>query len=192
MLEVKVSCPSCKGRGIFAGMGGIEKSCAACDGSGRVLKGAQEPKPAVEKKKASKSKAKEIETVTVTEAFESMGVPIEVVQEAAAIKEPIFSGYSDEFMEAILDEVAMEAMAWKKKYSHVTELFQFSPITRQLEETISKVARNGIREAYALSKPRPPRQIDLQKYQDQVAESDAQYLSYKAHEKAKLEAKRAQ
>lgn len=200
MLEIKVSCQSCRGRGVFAGIGGIEKECNGCGGSGRVLKEAvatdvasSESTEASKSKQAApkKSRSKKVESIPASQAFEEMGVPADVIEAAIQPKAPIFSGYTDEFMEAIFDEVRMESMAWRQKYSHVKELFEFSPITRQLEEKITKVARAGIREAYALQQPRAPRTIDMQAYQDQVAESDVQYLSYKAHEKAKLEAARS-
>ena len=204
----KIRCGTCRGQKRLVGIGGIEKDCVTCDGTGQV----NAPKLVVsvapvapvtvieaeviatpvtvtpvtkgKRKSRAKPKAMDIAGVSVTQASKSDAIFVEL---APLEPEPIFPPYEDEFMRAILEELTMDPFAWADKYKHVTSLFGISKITNQPCELITKVQRANIRTDYAYSKPISPRTDAMKASQEAVAEKDGAYQNYVAQEKARAD-----
>lgn len=199
MLVSKIKCLKCKGLGEYAGMGGIMRECGTCDGTGKIERDMPE---------------RVTETVSATEAFVSMGIPLGVVNQVIApaventvspglIKETIaIEGIKqdnkpapvarqepaiDEVMQAVIDEPRMEALAWKNKYRHVKGLFAKSIITGQYEELITKVQRAAMRANYASNQVIAERVVDMGALQDATVINSPEYKAYAAQEKLRTE-----
>jgi len=191
-----IRCHRCRGQKEYAGIGGIVKKCEVCDGKGTVEKIAlkavknsdiedvkkSDTKPSVKtKRKAVKA---EVETVSLKDVLSEVGVPDEVTEEmfpedaeitmVTAAPGPIFAGYDDEFMRAILAEPSMTTEAWRDKYGLIAGGMDI----RQ---------RHEIRVMYAASKPIAPRSVDLGKAQDMTAMSSPEYKAYAQQEKMRTE-----
>ena len=90
-------------------------------------------------------------------------------------KKPIFEGYSDSLMEALLDEPKMPLIDWKKKHMRNNELFIIGKKERGNDvigqELLDLHMRNSIRLLYAQSKPIAPRRVNTLAAQDNAAKS---------------------
>jgi len=154
MSDNMVNCFKCKAQKKYVGIGGIERDCEACDGNGRVKKITLKPAA----------------SVVAVEHVE----PVASVASVASDK-PIFAGYDDELMRAVLDEPNMTTENWRLKYTGVS-------IATSVRE------RHSIREMYAQSQLVVDRKVNLSASQDAAIEDDADYKKFVADEK-KLVAK---
>lgn len=189
---------TCRGTGKTAGMGGIPRECRICDGEGKVLKAVESIQPiqAVAEKTTPKTLEPQaiepIKAAPKSKAKKPTPEPIEPITETMPgfeePKKPIFAGYDDDFMEAILSELSMEPAAWTRKYQHIKKLFSVD-ISGQIGQVVSKVERNSIRLLYAQTQKIAPRKIDNMAMQDNVAAKDTDYLVYAAKDKAEQEEK---
>lgn len=185
-MSNKVRCLKCKGQKEYSGIGGIMKSCEPCGASGYVEK--------VNVSVAQVEKEEEIVhiepvSVSAVEAFESMGVPAEIIAEALTIVPEIVQVPAavvvpeiDEFTQAVIDEPRLDPIAWQEKYKHVTRLFGMT-ITGHFGELVSKVERAAIRANYASNQVIGERTVDLSVSQDAVSRGDNEYTAYQAQEK---------
>jgi hypothetical protein len=191
-------CEACDGKGtvekiVLKAVGDI-KNPEIVD-----IKVSDNDKPEVKTKR--KAKKPEVETVSLAEVLQEAGVPEAVTQEmfpedkwvhtsglavemAASnaidnqgkqtMSGPIFSGYDDEFMRAILAEPSMTTEEWRAKYGLIAGGMDI----RQ---------RHEIRVMYAASKPIAPRSVDLKAAQDMTVAGDPEYKNYVQQEKMRTE-----
>jgi hypothetical protein len=193
MSNSSTRCAKCKGQKKYAGLGGIFKDCEVCNATGKVdiETKAKKPKEAVKKEEI---RAPKIESISAEEMFKELGVPDDVIDASlgkskAAYKEPIFPGYSDELITAILDEPRMEALAWENKYKHVKELFGINVLTQKPDQLMTKVQRAGVRAAYGahVAQMNAPRAVDLSFAQNEAAKTDALHIAFEQREKSRIE-----
>ena len=186
-----IRCTKCLGQKGYYGIGGLYRDCDVCDKTGKI----EAPKrlEAIPEEPVT-------QTVSVSEAFASMGIPAAIIAEAAAteaVDKALAQSQAnfkkkeetkvDELMQAVLDEPRMTPEMWKAKYQHVERLFGRSIITGCMEEMISKVQRAQMRANHAMQTPMAPRTVDLGKAQDMAVQSDPEYKAYVAQEKMRTE-----
>lgn len=190
----KVRCSKCRGQKKYVGIGGITKDCIECDGTGTVEQempklvreiASPEPEPEPEPQPEPVKQAPPKKRPSRAKSAKSAAVKAPDVKPEVK-PGPIFPGYDDEFMRAILDEPKMDPLAWAAKYKHVDRLFGMT-ITGHFGELTTKVQRAGIRESYAMKTPMAPRVVDLSASQDAATKGDSEYASYQAKEKKALE-----
>lgn len=188
----KIRCIKCRGQKSYAGIGGIYKKCEKCSGTGTIesevvilptVQIEETIEPIVKQKK---SKQRKLEPITEDLPFEEKEEVAQVL-DVTVEKKPIFPGYDDELMLAILDEPRMQALDWAKKYAHVKGLFCISPITGLQDELITKVQRASIRSMYGQRQTIAPRKVDLQRAQNEASKTDAEYAAFAMQERARLE-----
>ncbi len=209
MAVSMVRCKDCRGLGWKRGMGAIEKDCITCDATGKVeqksgcetisllpeagkveLVSLEEIFPGV----AAIAKEIEAEVVNI-EPIEPKVEPEAIIESIEPIKKkeiendkpkPIFAGYSDALMVALLEEKSMAGPAWKQKHKNNNELFVTSN-GQIIGEILDVRDRASIRELYAMSKPVAPRKVNLSAAQDMAASSDPQYMKYEKEMQAKAQ-----
>lgn len=203
MSAQKIRCSKCRGQKQYAGIGGVMKDCGVCNATGLVdyvelkvvkvevvINDATPNSPVVEpiveaapkKKKAKKKVAAEgdkcpetADMATVSAEFvPPQPAPVAQKQESG-VKEPIFPGYPDELMEAVLAEPTMNSEDWRKAYPAIAD----SSDVR---------TRHGIRVMYAQSRVSAPRKVNLGAAQDSAIKGDPEVAAFEAKEKARLEA----
>ncbi len=119
------------------------------------------------------TKMAEVITKDLSESSEDFPKPtVTVKKKEPEIKQPIFNGYSDAMMEALIAESLMDSEEWKRKYPHVAGM--------------GVRERQSIMAMYAQSKPTAPRQVDLGKAQDGAVKGDPEYAAFQAKEKQLL------
>ena len=183
-------CTACRGQKEFAGLGGIMKKCHHCDGKGSVsaivatstesnaivadmaAAATDEVISAIKRKRPSRAKAKEPETVDmfIAEAIASSSIDSDGKAGRTVIVAPVV----DEFTQAVLDEPRMDPLTWQAKYKHINRLFGINPLTQKFDELVSKVQRAEIRAQHAAAQPKIKRTVDMTKSQDvggDIAES---------------------
>lgn len=190
-----VRCRACKGLGTTRGIGGIPRDCLVCDATGKV-----ESKSGCETVEHLPDLPK-VELVSLEQIFPGVtAIAEKMANEPVAIQpqevkekeiknnepKPIFAGYSDSLMKAILEENLMSGPEWKQKHKNNNELF-ITQNDQIIGEILDVRDRASIRELYALSKPRAPRKVNLAASQDLAAKADPQYLKYEKEMKAKAE-----
>ena len=192
MSTNRVRCFRCRGQKKYIGMGGIERDCEVCDATGTVKKISLKPAaPVAEVEHVEPVAAAEvIEVIEVIETIASIEpnsvvdvqseVQIQAITEthAPTVKTgPIFAGYDDELMRAVLAEPTMTTENWRLKYASTS-------ITTDVRQ------RHSIREMYAASQPIADRKVDLSASQDAAVNDDVDYKKFVANEK-KMAAKAA-
>ncbi len=190
MATEMMRCSACKGRGKRV-VGGMESDCRSCDGDGKVAVATElcslaDIFPGIEKS----FEVEPIHSVNSSEPKE-VAEPVKKKEKKAEVElpEPLFPGYSDELIRAILEEGQMSGSAWKEKHKNNNEVF----ITLNgtiISEILDVRARASIREMYAMSRPAAPRKVDLSAAQDAAASSDAEYLKLVEQDKAKQKVKK--
>ncbi len=171
------------------GMGGININCRICKGEGVIVVEPSELYKIVEAipEAVEPVKAAPVEVVEPVKKIK-IDVPVEAMVETlpldlSPIVTDIFPGYSNDMMQALFDENKMDAIKWRQKYKGIKELFKVSGAL--IDEVVSKVERNAIRELYARSKPVAPRVVDTLGMQDAGVGADKDYSKYKAQEDIK-------
>lgn len=200
-------------------MGGLIKDCWTCDGSGKVerverniealvtgvsindegsivegsIVGICEPLKSVDNIPANKIEEIPVSQVEIIEAIKKKEV------EVAGIKKPIFEGYSDALMVALLEENKMPLPKWKEKHKLNNELFisALDAGSGQMvivQELMDIGSRNVVRQMYAQSLPVAPRKVNNMAAQEDMAalSNDPDYVAYERKQKqlAEKEAKR--
>ena len=191
-----IRCYRCKGLKKYQGIGGIMKDCDACNATGKIyLLGkdkfvasvipAIEPEMETKKKRKSPTKSKPLEPIS-EELFDNVHSLEEVSPGITEVKKnetPLIRNetpkpvYTD-FEIALLDEMRMDPIEWRKKYSYVKELFVVKG--DKIDEVVSKVNRMLAREVIARRQVAAPRKVSLSAMQDSSVIDDASVIAFAA------------
>jgi len=214
----KVRCNVCRGQKKVSGMGGITRDCRACSGTGevdapelitltpveieskvetvpfsQVLKEMDVPNSVIVEMANAATNEVAAAINNKNKRSRSRRKPIGAVENIteSVVPAPIFAGYSDALMTALLDEPKMPLQDWKKKYMRNNELFIIGKDGRGVDQIVGELLplehRNTIRLLYAQSKPVAPRKVNLKDMQDNMAAFDPDYARYEREQKAKAE-----
>jgi len=187
-----IKCYRCKGLKKYSGIGGIMKECDVCDSRGKIS--APKPvasiipviEPEVKPKRKRASAVKAVLEPVTDEMFDNLhsleevapGIEEAKKKETPSIKNETPKSVYTDLEIALLAEMGMDGIEWRKKYSYVKELFVVNG--DKIDELMSKVDRTYARESIARRQVIAPRKVSMSAAQDKSVADDASVIAFEA------------